>query len=145
MSVGASYLPGFGMAGPGEKAFFPAFDAQSADEPLGNSRSPVVDRGIGYVHAGKLADEGLKLKDGLERSLADLRLVGGVGGVELRPPENMVHHGRDIMVVGSRTQKRDYSLARGSSFTERTEMMDKLHLRQGPGKVQGFSQAKGFR
>ena len=50
---------------------------------LGHRRRAVVQRGVGDLQAGQLADQRLVLEQGLEHALAHLGLVGGVGGGEL--------------------------------------------------------------
>ena len=70
---------------------------------FGGGGGPVVNRGIGSIHAGDLTDHSLVLKDGLEDALADLRLVRGVGGQELLFGGDALDNGGDVVVVGART------------------------------------------
>jgi len=68
---------------------------------LSGSRGSIVDRGVGGVHAGELANHGLVLKNGLQKSLADFRLVGRVGGDKFFFGDHGGHDGRDIVAVSS--------------------------------------------
>ncbi len=67
---------------------------------LGHGRRPVVHGGVGHLGSRQPRDHGLVFIDRLQNSLADLRLVGRVGGVELRTRQNVAHDGGDVMVVG---------------------------------------------
>ena len=78
---------GFRMDHLGDQEFFPAFDPLGHEHGFGDGRGPVVNRGVGHIHSRELADQGLEFKDGLERSLADLGLIGSIGRVKLRTPE----------------------------------------------------------
>ena len=48
---------------------------------FGGGGGLVEQGGVGDVEAGEVADHGLEVDEGFETALADLRLVGGVGGV----------------------------------------------------------------
>ncbi len=74
---------------------------------LGRGRGAVVVGGGDDRQARQLGDERLELVDGLERALADLRLVGRVGGVELAAREHRVDRGRDVVLVHAGTEERD--------------------------------------
>ena len=53
--------------------------------PSASAEAAVVERSVGHVESGELADGRLELEDALQRPLADLGLVGRVGGRELGP------------------------------------------------------------
>ena len=72
---------------------------------LGRGHGPVVERGVGDVHAGELADERLVLEDGLQGALADLGLVGRVGRDELGPGAEVVDDRGDEVVVDAGPQE----------------------------------------
>ncbi len=55
----------------------------------------------------KAAHQGLIFKDGLQRALRDLGLVGSVGGIELAAAQHVIDHGGDIVVVGAGAQEGD--------------------------------------
>src|SRR2546428_8280329 len=65
----------------------------------------VVERSIGYIQAGQLANHGLEFENALQRPLRDLRLIGRVGGVELSARNKRVDHNGNEMIVGARAQK----------------------------------------
>jgi len=62
-------------------------------------------RSVGHVHARQGTDHALILKDALQRALADLGLIGGVGRVELGTVDDLVYHAGHVMVVGSGSQE----------------------------------------
>ena len=62
----------------------------------------VIDRGVGHVHAGEAANHGLIFKDGLEQALADLSLIGRVGGQKGLLGRDGAHDSRDVVVIGPR-------------------------------------------
>ena len=73
--------------------------ADGHEDGLGDGGAALVERGVGDLHAGELADERLELEERLQAALARLRLVGRVGGVELAPPRDRVHDGGDEVVI----------------------------------------------
>ena len=66
---------------------------------VGGDRGAVVAGRVRHLHPGQLADHGLVLEDGLQYSLAQLRLVGRVGGQELRPRDDCLDDRRHVVVV----------------------------------------------
>jgi hypothetical protein len=72
---------------------------------LGGRRGAVVQRGVRDVLTRQLTDHRLELEDRLQRPLADLRLVGGVGGRELPATGQRIDGGRDEVVVGASAEK----------------------------------------
>jgi len=103
LGVGPHHCPVLGVDEGGYDHLAPlqAVDVDGGDDRLGGGRSAVVVGGVGDLHAGQLADHRLVLEDGLQGPLADLRLVGGVGGIELAPPQNRVYHGGHEVAVGT--------------------------------------------
>ena len=97
---------------------------------LGHGGRSVVQRGVGYVEAGQLGDEGLVLEDRLEGALARLGLVWRVGGVELGLRGHRSHRRRDetaIHAAAAESQPvREYAVACG----ERRDLRHRLELRQ---------------
>ena len=53
----------------------------------------------------------LIFEDRLQRALRDFRLVGCVGGVELTAPQDVIHHGGDVVVVRARAEEGDQVVA----------------------------------
>src|SRR5215475_1895625 len=71
----------------------------------------IVHGGIRYLHAGKLADHGLKFKDGLQRALRNLRLVRRVGRKKLAARNERVNDDWAIVIVGASAEKTGMVLA----------------------------------
>ena len=82
-----------------------AIDVYGGDDRLGSGGSAVIVGSVGDFHAGQVADHRLVFENRLERTLADLWLVGGVGGVELAPAQERIHDGRHKMMIGPRPQE----------------------------------------
>lgn len=97
---------------------------------LGGSGGPVIDRGVGHIHAGEIADHGLKFKDGLENTLADLRLVGGVGGDELLPGGHALDHRGNKVAIGARASQQSgvdpVLLSQGGQFLPHFQLAEPL-------------------
>ena len=70
---------------------------------LSSGGSAVINRGVGNVHAGQLADHGLILEDGLQDALAHFGLIGGIGSQELFLGGDILDDAGDIMVIGAGT------------------------------------------
>ena len=68
------------------------------------------------------ADQGLIFKDGLQRALRDLGLVGRIGGIELAAAEHVIDHGRNVVVVCACAQEGDqiavHVLIAGGNFSQ---------------------------
>jgi len=107
LGVGADNGPVFGVDPGGEDDFLAlqAVDVDGGDDGLGGGGGAVVVGRVGDLHAGQFADHRLVLKDGLEGPLADFRLVGGIGGVEFPAAQDGVHHGGDVVAVGTGAQE----------------------------------------
>ena len=76
------------------------------EDGLGQSGRAVIERCVGHLHAGQLAHHGLVFKNSGQRALAGLGLVRGIGRIEFAPSSQVVHHGRDKVVVTARAQER---------------------------------------
>ena len=98
---------------------------------LGAGRGAVVHGGVGHVHAGQLADQGLELEDRLQGPLADFRLVGGVGGVEFAAGDQLVDHRRDEVVVGAAAEERGVGCRGGIAAGEPAQLPQQVALGQG--------------
>ena len=99
------YSPVFRMDRPGQQDSPPTRNASRHQDRLSQSRTPLVHGSIGDLHSGELANEGLKLEDGLQGSLADLGLVGCVGGQKLPPGTEAVDHQGNKMLVDPGSQE----------------------------------------
>src|SRR6185295_12124484 len=98
------------------------------------SRS-VVHRGICHFHPGQLAHECLKLKDRLQCSLGNLRLIRCVGGKKLGTRKNMIDDGWNVMRVSAAAEKTDplrARIARAHLF----ESVEQLYLGKCGGSVE---------
>src|SRR5512144_2252347 len=69
------------------------------------SSCSIVMGSVADLHPGEGGDQALVIEYRLESSLRDLWLVGGVGRVEFTPPQEHVHRGRRVMVIGSSAQE----------------------------------------
>ena len=65
----------------------------------------VVHRGVRDLHAGQARNHGLEFVDQLQRALARLRLVGGVGAVELPARGDGPHRRGNVVLVGTGTDE----------------------------------------
>ncbi len=114
-----------------------ARDVAGHEAGLGQGAGAVVHAGVGHVHGHQLADHGLELEHRLQGALADLRLVGGVGGVELRAADDVADDAGDEVAVGAGAQEACHAVAgdlvAGGQFGH---LPHQLLLREGRGQVQ---------
>ena len=85
----------------GEHRLPPPRHAVRHQHRLGGGGRAVVHGGVGDLHAGEVRDLRLELEEILQRALRDLRLVGRVGGQELRALDDVVDRRRHMMAVGA--------------------------------------------
>ena len=111
-------------------------DVDSSDDRLGGRSGAVVVGGVGDLHTGEGADHRLVLEDGLQSALADLRLVGSVGSVELPPAQDRVHHGGGEVAVGTRPQEAGAVAGGEVGPGQRLQFPTDLHLRESAGQIQ---------
>ena len=103
--VGPDDLAVLRVERPGDEDLRPVGQPVGHEDGLGRPGRALVERGVGDVEAGELADERLELEDDLERPLADLGLVGRVGCHELAPRAQGVDDRGDEMVVGAAAEE----------------------------------------
>ena len=84
-----------------EHRLFPPRHARRHEHRFRAGRRAVVHGGVGDLHAGEHRDLGLKLEQGLQRALRDLRLVRRVRGQEFRALNEMVDGRRNVVAVGA--------------------------------------------
>ncbi len=72
---------------------------------LRRRRRAVVHGGVGDLHAGQHRDLRLELVEILQRALRDFRLIGRVGGQELRALDQVIDSGRHVVLVGARANE----------------------------------------
>jgi hypothetical protein len=109
---------------------------------LRQRRGPVIKRGVRHLHAGELANHGLVLEHRLQGALADFRLVGGVGRVELRPGEQMADDRGNVVPVGPGSQKAADLRHRPVSSGQPPGSISQLRFRMGRRQVQWLLQAQ---
>ena len=63
--------------------------------------STVVDRSVGNIHAGQLADHGLIFKDRLQDALADFSLIGSVCSDKFLFAGDAFNDRRNVMIVSA--------------------------------------------
>ena len=97
-AVGAHDGDGLGIRAGGDQGLVP-FPVPAHGQGLGGGGGAVVDGGVGDLHARQGANHGLILKNRLQNALADLRLIGGVGGDQLLAADDALHHGGDEVAV----------------------------------------------
>ncbi len=129
-----------GMNGPGHEHARPLIDRAGHQHRLGHGAGLLVQRGVGHVHAGKLAEQGLIFEKHLERTLRRLCLVRRVGGAELRLVGQLFHDGRDEVVRGAAPEKADQLLTGGVLFRQGADVGQQFHFAQAGRDVQGTGQ-----
>ena len=83
---------------------------------LGEGRCPVVQRGVGDFESGQTRNHRLELVNDLQRSLARLRLIGGIGAVEFAAGSDVPDRRRDVMVVGTSAEETQWLPVAGCAF-----------------------------
>ena len=61
---------------------------------LGRRRGLIEHRGVRHWQTGQVAHHGLKIEQGLQTTLRNFRLVGGIGGVPGRVFQHIAQHHR---------------------------------------------------
>ena len=86
---------------------------------LGGSRALVEQRGVGGLEPGEVGDHRLEVQQRLEPALADLGLVGRVGGVPGRVLEHVAaYDGRRHRAVVAESDHRDQRVVHRSDLAE---------------------------
>ena len=101
VAIGAHGVDGVRMGRAGDQGH-PALALPAHGRRLGGGGGPVIHGGIGHVHAGELADHGLILEDRLQKPLAHLRLIGGIGRQKLLLGGDVFDDGGNVVVIGPR-------------------------------------------
>ena len=102
---------------------------------LGGRRSTVIHRGIADIHAGEFAHHRLILKDILQRTLRNLRLIRGICRQKLRASEYGVDCGRSIVVIVTASGKAGQRAVFGIKTVEKASQ---LRLAKRTGQVIGL-------
>jgi hypothetical protein len=116
-------------AGEHDPALAPG-DAQRHQHRLGHGGAAVVEAGVRDVHAGQLGDQRLVFERRLERPLARLGLIGGVGGVILTPRGEVIDHGRNEMVVASCAEETRSDVAPRVPANQAGDVRGQFHFAQ---------------
>jgi hypothetical protein len=119
----------------GHGDFVPVRDPLGHQDGLGRAGRAVIERGVGDVQPGELADERLVLEDDLERALADLGLVGRVRADELAPRAQVIDDRRDEVVVGPSAEEGQVAGV-GVLAADPVDRPDELELRLGRRQVE---------
>ena len=113
---------------------------------LGQRGRTVVVTGVGRVHAGEHTHHALVFEDGLQRALAQLRLVGRVGGEELAAPQDVIHDAGHEVVIGARAQEDGVVVGGDVGARQPADFPGHLHLAERIGQVQrGEAELGGHR
>ncbi len=103
--VGSHHLPVDGMDGSRRQNFPPPCCPASHDSRFRKGRRPIVHGGVGHIHARQQTDHRLVFVNSLEHALADLRLVGRVGGEKLRAAQNVADGPGNQVIIGAGAAK----------------------------------------
>ena len=118
-------------------------DGGAAGDTAGHQRGlcqrggAVIHACVGDLHAGQKAHHGLEVVGGLEGALADLRLVGGVGGEQLASGDDGAHDAGDEVPVGAAAEEAGVVARDQVLLGDGGELLLKLHLGEGWWQVQG--------
>ena len=138
----------------GERLAAVRVDAAGDDEaaPLGRAHRQVagggdrgralVEAGVGDRQPGQLRHRGLELEHHLQPALGDLRLVGRVGGEELRARGDRVDDRRHVVVVHPGADEADLRFGVGVAAGERGQALVDLGLAEPVGQRQRPAQAQ---
>ena len=114
-------------------------EAAGHEHRLRGRRRAVVHAGVRHLEPEDERGEGLELEGRLQRALADLGLVGRVGGRELAAQEDLVHHRRNPVRVRARAEEHCRAARAGVAGRERAHVAAELGLgqalRQGDGRA----------
>ena len=134
LRVGTHHFPVFGVHGSGHEDAGSVGNAYRHGYRFGRPCGSLIHGGVGNIHAGQLADHGLKFKNGLQRSLGNLRLVGSVGGEEFAPLHQRIDNDRTVVTIGAGAEKTGVAgcaIGRGLA-----KVLDDLRLCHLPGNNQ---------
>ncbi len=135
--ISLQYLQVFGVYGVRDDhlaAPFAAHTGQAAG--LGQSTATVIQRGIGDIQTGQFADHGLILKYGLQYALADLRLIRGIGGIELRAQQELFKRSRNVVVISPCSQETRVVLGIDIFCRQFFQMVAQFHFPHARGQPQ---------
>ena len=96
---------------------------------FGKGRRAVIERGIGHLHAGQVADQALVFEDGLQSALRYLGLVRSVGRVELVPAQYVIDNRGDEVVVSAGAQEAGRVPHIEIGLAQSLELVHDLHFR----------------
>jgi len=127
------------MEAAGQHRLLAPRDAVGHQHRFGRAAGAVIHRGVGDIHAGDHRHLGLELEEILQRALADLRLVGRVGGQELAALDQAVDRGRHVMAIGAGAEEARHrssrDIARGQTRQGPFDLQLALMRRQVEGLV----------
>ncbi len=98
----------------------------------GDRGGPLVEPRGGDRQRGQLRHRRLELEHRLQATLGDLRLVGRVGGEELRALGDRVDDRRHVVVVHPRAEEADLLFGVGITIGERSQTLVDLGLAEAP-------------
>ena len=109
---------------------------------FGRSRGLIEQRGVGQIKPGQITDHGLKVENRLKATLADLWLVGRVGGIPGRVLQNVPgkHRRRDRAVVAHTDQAGSHHIPVGKG----PQAGDSFNFTQSRRQTQRLAKADGF-
>ena len=101
MEIGGEHVLRERMHRIGDQHALALRQAARHERRFGQGGGAVVHRRVGHVHPRQLADEALKLVDGLQRALRHLRLVGRIRGQKLAAAHQMADGAGHEVAVGA--------------------------------------------
>ena len=117
------------MKAAGDDRLLPPRDAVRHQDRFAGRGRAVVHGGVGDLHPGQVRHLRLELEEILQRALRDLRLVGRVGGEELRALDDVVDGGRHVVAIGARADE-ERPVA-GGAVLRRERAHDARHFKLG--------------
>ncbi len=144
--IGVDDLPVTGVyqVGYGDLIGIPVL-AQRDQSAFRQSRAAVVMGGRGNIHAQKIRDHGLEFVNTLKGSLADFRLVGGVGCGKFRTGHQVGNDGRNMMIVITGPDKTGVAFAGDVFRSKLFHVVVEFPLAHGLRQVQAVFDFDGIR
>ena len=106
------HRPVMRMDAAGQHGLAPLRDPVRHQHGLGRRGRAVIHGGVRDLHAGQQRNLALKLEQIVQRALRDLRLIGRVRGHELRPLDDIIDGGGNMMLVGAAARKKGHRTRR---------------------------------
>ena len=130
VQVRLEYTPQIGMCRIGDYNPVSPGDLAGHQHSFSSCRGELVQRGIGYVHGGELADHGLELVECLQHALRRFSLVGRVSGQELALQGQRIDDRGHEVIINAAAEEADLLVGRDVVVRQPIEVGEHFHLRQ---------------